>query len=176
MRDVWPKFAPDSFFEFGFPYAGELSCGWRSGLVDVGLLMEIVDGLGRRSLPLVPEEMEISLLLSDDVDAARRFAGDLCRYERSDSGDVWQYYVAAAIVDATVDLEKRFDLLDSAWADFGYPREMRDVIYPEGSMPSRLDTRVGGRALAAFMNMWQERLSRRSPETRVSDNWAPNGR
>lgn len=170
MREVWPKFAPDSFFEFGFLYAGELSWGWRSGLVDVGLLMEIIDGLGRRSLPLVPEEIEISLLLSDDVDAARSVAGDLCRYERSDSCDVWQYYAAAAIVRATVDSATRFDLLDSAWADLGYPEEMRDVIYPEGGMPSHLDTRAGGSALTAFMNMWQERLSRRSPKTRVSDN------
>ncbi|MET9082213.1 hypothetical protein ABZX77_09970 [Streptomyces sp. NPDC004237] len=169
MRQVWSKFHPESFFEFGFPYAGELSCGWRSGLMDTGTLMQVIDELSRRALPLMPEETEISFRLSDEVDAVRGIAGGLQKYEKSDSCDIWQYYVVAAIGRATMNPETRFDLLDSAWADLGYPEEMRDVIYPEGGMPSHLDTEAGDMALAEFMHKWHERLSRRVPESRTSD-------
>jgi hypothetical protein len=170
MREVWPKFHPESFFEFGFPYAGELSYGWHSGLMDTGTLIRVIDELGRRALSLMPEELEISFRLPDDVDAVRVIAGGLQRYEKGDSCDIWQYYVAAAISRATVDSETRFDLLDSAWADLDYPEEMRDVIYPDGGMPSYLDTEAGNKALAQFMHRWRERLSRRVPDSRASDN------
>ncbi|MGW7003748.1 hypothetical protein ACWGCW_13185 [Streptomyces sp. NPDC054933] len=170
MREVWPKFHPESFFDFGFPYAGELSYGWRSGLIDTGTLMQVIDELSRRALPLMPEELEISFRLPGDVDAVRGIASGLQRYEKGESCDIWQYYVAAAIGRATENSEIRFDLLDSAWADLGYPEEMRDVIYPEGGMPSHLDSEAGNRALAEFMHRWHERLSRRVPESRTSDN------
>ncbi|MYS25062.1 hypothetical protein GTW78_34485 [Streptomyces sp. SID4948] len=170
MREVSPKFSAESFFEFGFPYVGELSYGWRSGLLHTSTLQQVIGELNRRALPLASEERDIAFRLPDDVEAVRGMVGDLQRYEKADSCDVWQYYVAAAIERATTDLATRFDLLDSAWADLEYPTEMRDVIYPEGGMPSHLDTEAGNRELAKFMHRWHERLSRRRPESRASNN------
>ncbi|GAB3164932.1 hypothetical protein GCM10027258_87130 [Amycolatopsis stemonae] len=167
MREVWEKLAPEVFFEFGFPYPGELSYGWRTGLVNTGELMRVVDGMARRRLPLVPEESEISLLLSADVDSARHFADELRAYENAGSAGVWQYYVTAVIRDAVTDLPTRFDLLDSVWADLGYPEEMRRVVYPEDGVPSHLDVSAGNEALAQFMDSWQKKLSKRIADHRT---------
>ncbi|GAA4921439.1 hypothetical protein GCM10023223_48090 [Stackebrandtia albiflava] len=167
MREVWAKLYPESFFEFGFPYSGELSYGWRTGLMDTSTLMQVVDELNRRGLPLTREESEICLLLSEDIDSARGFAADLRRHETGESGDVWQYYVCVTIVSAVAHLPTRFDLLDSAWADLDYPEGMRELIYPEGDLPSHLHVSAGSRALSEFMDAWQKRLSGRMPSNRV---------
>ncbi|GLY35177.1 hypothetical protein Amsp01_012010 [Amycolatopsis sp. NBRC 101858] len=167
MREVWAKFDPESFFGFGFPYAGELSYGWRTGLLNTDELMRVVDGLARRGLPMTREEFEISLLLAADVESAERFAGEMRVNETGDSGSVWQYYVVFAVKEAVADLPARFDLLDSAWADLGYPEEMRRVIYPEVGVPSHLDVQAGSVELARFVDLWQKRLSGRIPEHRI---------
>jgi len=132
-------------------------------------LMRVIDELSWRGLPLTREESEISFLLSEDAESARGLAGDLRVHENEKSGNAWQCYVSAAISRAVTDLPTRFDLLDSAWADLGYPEEMRSVIYPEGGFPSRLDSGTGSRALSRFMDIWQKRLSGRIPEARILD-------
>ncbi|SFW64198.1 hypothetical protein [Amycolatopsis australiensis] len=170
MREVWEKFDSELFFEFGFPYPGELSYGWRTGFLNTNELMRAIDGLVRRALPLTSEEAEISLLLSADVESARLFAEALRRYETDNSAEVWQYYISASISAAVADLSARFDLLAAAWADLGYPEEMSEVIYPESGVPSHLYVSAGSAALTRFMSGWQEKLSCRIANLRTFAN------
>jgi hypothetical protein len=167
MREVWPRFNVEIFLDSGFPYPGELAYGYRNGLIDVHLLARVVDGLTRNGIPLASEELEIAALLSDEVDRIRDLALQLSGYERDDSGEVWQYYFTAAVADEIRDPVEKFDVLDSVWADLGYPDGMIGLVYPEQGYPAHVYPALGEKSLSIFLARWRKVLAQRDPGGRL---------
>ncbi|MGC5529794.1 hypothetical protein [Streptomyces sp. SR-10] len=167
MREVWPRFKPEIFLDPGFPYPGELAYGYRKGLIDVQLLVKVIDGLARSGVPLVPEESGMALLLSDEVDQMRELALQLCRYEHDDAGEVWQYYFAVVAANGIRGSIEKFEILDSMWADLGYPEGMTQIIYPQEGLPAHLYPILGERALSEFIAGWGNVLRQRDPRGRL---------
>ncbi|MFF6980218.1 hypothetical protein ACFZAV_21375 [Streptomyces sp. NPDC008343] len=167
MREVWPRFKVNTFLDPGFPYPGELAYGYRNGLIDVHLLAKVIDGLARERIPLVPEEVEMTSLLSDEVDQIRDLALQLSGYERDGSGEVWQYYFTVVAADEIRDPVEKFEILDSIWSDLGHPDGMTRIIYPQEGLPAHLYPRLGERALSDFLEGWSSALSQRDPRGRL---------
>lgn len=167
MREVWPRFKVDIFLDPGFPYPGELAYGYRNGFIDVQLLAQVIDGLARNRVPLVPEETEMTSLLSDEVDQIRDLALQLSRYERDDSGEVWQYYFTVVVANEIRDPAEKFETLDSVWSDLGYPDGMTQIIYPREGLPAHLYPLLGERALSDFLAGWSNALTQRDPRGRL---------
>lgn len=167
MREVWPRFDAGVFLDRGFPYPGELAYGCRKGLIDVQFLAKLIDGLARAEVPLAPEELEISLLLSDEVEQIRDLALQLSRYERADSGEVWQYYFTISAANEIRDPVEKFDVLDSIWSDLEYPDGMTRIIYPQEGLPAHLYPTLGEEALSDFLAGWDNTLAQRDPRDRL---------
>ncbi|MDT0430315.1 hypothetical protein [Streptomyces salyersiae] len=163
MREVWPRFKVDIFLDPGFPYPGELAYGYRNGLIDVQFLAKVIDGLARNGVTLVPEELEMTSLLSDEVDQIRDLAFRLSRYERDDSGEVWQYYFTIVAANEIRDPVEKFETLDSVWSYLGYPDGMTRIIYPQEGLPAHLYPLLGERALSDFLAGWSDALTQRDP-------------
>ncbi|MFH9663464.1 hypothetical protein ACH4NF_34905 [Streptomyces sp. NPDC017248] len=167
MREVRPRFKANIFLDSGFPYPGELAYGYRNGLIDVRLLAKVIDGLARKKVPLVPEELEMTSLLSDEVDQMRELAFQLSRYERDDSGEVWQYYFTVVAANEIRDPIEKFETLDSVWSDLGYPDGMTQIIYPQEGLPAHLYPLLGERDLSDFLAGWSNALMQRDPRGRL---------
>lgn len=167
MREVWPRFKVDIFLDSGFPYPGELAYGYRNGFIDVQLLAQAIDGLARNKVPLVPEELEMTSLLSDEVDPIRDLALQLSKYERDESGEVWQYYFTLVVANEIRDPAEKFETLDSVWSDLGYPDGMTQVIYPREGLPAHLYPLLGEKALSDFLAGWGNALTQRDPRGRL---------
>ncbi|KNB49778.1 DUF2247 family protein [Streptomyces caatingaensis] len=167
MREVWPRFNADSFLDPGFPYPGELAYGYRNELIDTHLLTRVIDALGRNYIPLTPEELEITMLLSDEVDQIRHLALQLAKYEHKESSKIWQYYFTSATVGEIRDPVEKFEALDSIWADLGYPDAMIYVLYPEEGKPAHLHPMLGEKALSNFLARWSQSLAQREPMKRL---------
>lgn len=167
MREVWPRFDADVFLDRGFPYPGELAYGYRKGFVDVRFLAELIDGLAHAEVPLAPEELEISLLLSDEMEQIRDLALQLSRYERAGSGEVWQCYFTLSAANGIRDQVRKFDVLDSIWSDLGYPDGMTRLVYPREGVPAHLYPALGEEALSDFLAGWDDTLAQRDPGERL---------
>ncbi|MGW2257348.1 hypothetical protein ACWCXE_05650 [Streptomyces sp. NPDC001780] len=166
MREVWPRFEVEIFLDPGFPYPGELAYGYRNGLIDASLLCKVIDGLVRDGVPLVPEELEMASLLSDEVDQVRDLALEISRYEREDSGEVWQYYFTLVVANGICDPVEKFEILDSIWADLGYPDGMTRMVYPQEGLPAHLYPELGEKVLSDFLAKWSSVLAQRDPGSR----------
>ncbi|HVK26537.1 MAG TPA: hypothetical protein VM677_34750 [Actinokineospora sp.] len=169
MREVWLRFKVELFLVPGFPYPGELAYGHRNGLIDPELLARVVDGLVRNGVPLTPEELGMTSLLSDEVDQIRDLALQLSKYEREDSGEVWQYYSAVIVANEVRESVKKFEILDSVWSDLGYPDGMMQIVYPEEGLPAYLYPSLGERVLSNFLAEWRNVLTQRDPKDRLFD-------
>jgi hypothetical protein len=167
MREVWPRFKADIFLDPGFPYPGELGYGYRNGLIDAQLLAKVVDGLAGNGVALVPEEAEMTSLLSDEVDHIRDLALQLSAYESEDSGEIWQYYFTVVAANDIRDPVEKFEILDSIWSDLGHPDGMTRIIYPQEGLPAHLYPSLGEKALSDFIAGWRNALTHRDPGGRL---------
>jgi hypothetical protein len=167
MREVWPRFNEQVFLNTGFPYPGELAYGYRNEFIDIHLLSKVVDNLNRNEVPLVLEEQEMVMLLSDETERMQDLALQLSKYEHENSNQVWQFYFTVAIADTVADPVKKFELLDSVWADLGYPDSMISIIYPEDGHPAHIYLTLGEKTLSNFIIKWRNTLTHRDPAKRV---------
>ncbi|MGW3009476.1 hypothetical protein ACWC9R_11650 [Streptomyces sp. NPDC001219] len=127
----------------------------------------MIDGLERNGIPLVPEELEITSLLSDEVDRIRDLALQLSRHERDGSSEVWQYYFTTIAANEILDPVAKFEILDSIWSDLGHPDGMTRTIYPQEGLPAHLHPSLGERALSDFLAEWGNALTQRGLRGRL---------
>ncbi|MFJ2443284.1 hypothetical protein ACIOWG_23155 [Streptomyces sp. NPDC087658] len=117
----------------------------------------------------------MTMLLSDEVDRIRDLALQLSKYEHEDSSKVWQYYFTVAVEDEIREPVKKFEILDSIWADLEYPDAMTCIIYPKEGYPSHIYPELGEKSLSIFLARWKGDLEKRN-FGRISPITAPPDR
>ncbi|SNY47580.1 hypothetical protein [Paractinoplanes atraurantiacus] len=167
MRELSLRIDSGELLDFGYPLPGELSWGYRNQWIDRAALISVVDGLNAAGVPLSEPEDGMSVLLRDDHDRIDDLAERLVPLEGEASAKIWCFYVARHLDDSVKDLSVMFELLDVAWADLGYPDELRSVLFPREFKPAHLYIDLGREALDLFLNEWKRTLSSRDPEERL---------
>lgn len=71
-------------------------------------------------------------------DQVGHLAEGLVSCEDEASGEIWCYYVALHLEGSVKDSKTKFELLDVAWADMGYPDELHPVLFPHELHPAHV--------------------------------------
>ncbi len=167
MRELNVRLAPSELLEYGFPYPGELAWGYHGGYLARADLVEVTEALASKDVPLLEQEDAMALLLQDELDRVDDLVRGLADHEDESSSKIWCYYVARHLSDSVQDAKTRFELLDVAWADMGYPDELHPVLFPREFHPAHVYPDLGQEALDRFLARWKQVLLARNPKRRL---------